>query len=109
VLVDSWGLGGGMENLVKQWAVAALTAVALSTAAAGAADEQPRAAEQQGPQPSSRGKRTVLHFDDDSIRGDITRPDGELVQAPRKVSESSLLRIRQSFMDRALAGAARGR
>jgi len=31
-----------------------------------------------------------------------------LVQAPRRVAEASLLRMRRSFIDRALAGAARG-
>ena len=34
--------------------------------------------------------------------------DGELVQAPRRVAEGSLLRMRRSFIDRALSGAARG-
>jgi hypothetical protein len=53
-------------------------------------------------------RRTVIHFGEDDIRGDITRPDGELVQAPRRMTESSLLRVRRSFVDRALSGAARG-
>jgi hypothetical protein len=47
-------------------------------------------------------RRTVLHFGEDDIRGDLTRPDGELVQAPRKVTQPSLLRVRKSFVDRAL-------
>jgi hypothetical protein len=51
---------------------------------------------------SAAKKRTVLHFGEDDIRGDITRPDGELVQAPRKAREDSLLRVRRSFADRAL-------
>ncbi len=55
-----------------------------------------------------RPKRTVLHFDDDSIRGSLTRPDGELVQAPRRVAEGSLVRLRRSFVDRALASVVRG-
>jgi hypothetical protein len=56
-----------------------------------------------------RPRRTILHFGEDDIRGDITRPDGELVQAPRKVAEPSLLRVRRSFVDRALAAPLRGR
>jgi len=59
-------------------------------------------------QPAARPRRTVIHFGEDDIRGDITRPDGELVQAPRRVAEGSLLRMRRSFIDRALSGAARG-
>jgi hypothetical protein len=56
----------------------------------------------------ARPRRTVLHFGEDDIRGALTRPDGELVQAPRKVTEGSLLRIRRSFVDRALSGVAHG-
>jgi len=58
---------------------------------------------------AQRPRRTILHFGEDDIRGDITRPDGELVQAPRKVVEPSLLRVRRSFVDRALAAPLRGR
>jgi hypothetical protein len=60
------------------------------------------------PQPQ-RPRRTVLHFGEDDIRGDITRPDGELVQAPRKAREESLLRVRRTFADRALAASLSGR
>jgi len=56
----------------------------------------------------ARPRRTVLHFGEDDIRGALTRPDGELVQAPRKVTEGSLLRMRRSFVDRALSGVAHG-
>lgn len=56
-----------------------------------------------------RQRRTILHFGEDDIRGDITRPDGELVQAPRKVDDQSLVRVRRSFLDRALAAPLRGR
>lgn len=85
-------------------AILAVTAAALL--AAGTA---------QGAEPSSRQpagqrpRRTILHFGEDDIRGDITRPDGELVQAPRKVSEPTLLRVRRSFVDRALAAPLQGR
>jgi hypothetical protein len=56
----------------------------------------------------AKPRRTVLHFGEDDIRGALTRPDGELVQAPRKVTEGSLLRMRRSFVDRALSGVANG-
>lgn len=67
------------------------------------------AAETEGTRPAARQKRTVLHFGEDDIRGGITRPDGELVQAPRKAHEDSLLRVRRSFADRALAAPLAGR
>jgi hypothetical protein len=72
-------------------------------ARAAEAEGKPAAAQQ------ARPRRTILHFGEDDIRGGITRPDGELVQAPRRVAETSLLRVRRSFIDRALAAPLRGR
>jgi hypothetical protein len=86
-----------------------LGAALLAFAAAGiapaarAAETAPR--REEAP---ARPRRTVLHFGEDDIRGALTRPDGELVQAPRKVTEGSLLRMRRSFVDRALSGVAHG-
>jgi hypothetical protein len=81
-------------------AVAAAAALCAGAAAAAAPAREPV------PQ---RPRRTILHFGEDDIRGDITRPDGELVQAPRKVAEPTLLRVRRSFVDRALAAPLQGR
>ncbi|MFN2548190.1 MAG: hypothetical protein ABR567_12205 [Myxococcales bacterium] len=79
-----------------------IAAVALATSAT--------AGDQAAARPSvQRPRRTILHFGEDDIRGDITRPDGELVQAPRKVADQSLLRVRRSFVDRALAAPLGGR
>jgi len=47
-------------------------------------------------------KNTVLDFDEDTIQGDLTRPDGELVDAKRRVSHSNLVRVRESFRDQVL-------
>ena len=83
-----------------------LGVVAAALAAAGTA----AAAEPSGKAPGGqRPRRTILHFGEEDIRGDITRPDGELVQAPRRVSEPTLLRVRRSFVDRALAAPLQGR
>ena len=93
--------------MVGRFLKAAALAAALGAAAQAQAEEagaQPPASAQQG-----KARRTVLHFGEDDIRGDLTRPDGELVQAPRKVDEHSLLRVRRSFVDRALAAPLRGR
>jgi len=72
---------------------------------------RPAAADEAGARSPAgqRPRRTILHFGEDDIRGDIIRPDGELVQAPRKVIEPSLLRVRRSFVDRALAAPLEGR
>jgi hypothetical protein len=83
----------------KVW-VAVLLAAGVS---AGAGAAEPLGSKEAPAKP----RRTVIHFGEDDIRGDITRPDGELVQAPRRMPESSLLRVRRSFVDRALSAAAR--
>jgi len=88
--------------MLSKIVVAAVAAAALATSAAVAAEPGERPLVQ-------RQRRTILHFGEDDIRGDITRPDGELVQAPRKVADESLLRIRRSFVDRALAAPLGGR
>jgi hypothetical protein len=86
-----------------------LALAAFLAAAGAAAEEGVKAPEPAKPeQPAEKPRRTVIHFGDEDIRGDVTRPDGELVQAPRRVSQQSLLRMRRSFIDRALGGAARG-
>jgi hypothetical protein len=90
----------------KAWAFVLVSAVAGAVLAADAPQAPPAA--QASDRAPARPRRTVIHFGEDDIRGDITRPDGELVQAPRRVSEGTLLRIRRSFIDRALSGAARG-
>jgi len=85
-----------------------LLAALLATGATAEEAVKAAPAEQRTDQPAARPRRTIIHFGEDDIRGDITRPDGELVQAPRRVAEGSLLRMRRSFIDRALSGAARG-
>ncbi len=81
-----------------------LAAAAAIAVCAGSAHAEGK----QGPKVESAKRRTVLHFGEDDIRGDLTRPDGELVQAPRKMAQPSLVRVRRSFVDRALAAPARG-
>jgi len=89
--------------MLKSVVIAAAAAAVVATGAAAA-----READNKQPVPQ-RPRRTILHFGEDDIRGDITRPDGELVQAPRKVAEPSMLRVRRSFVDRALAAPLQGR
>ncbi|HYZ90632.1 MAG TPA: hypothetical protein VE620_15155 [Myxococcales bacterium] len=90
----------------KLWAFVLASGVAGAALGADAPPAPPAA--QASDRAPARPRRTVIHFGEEDIRGDITRPDGELVQAPRRVSDGTLLRIRRSFIDRALSGAARG-
>jgi hypothetical protein len=89
--------------MARRFVQAALLAMVAAAVPAWAAGKEP--AREEAP---TKPRRTVLHFGEDDIRGALTRPDGELVQAPRKVTESSLLRMRRSFVDRALSGVAHG-
>jgi hypothetical protein len=42
--------------------------------------------------------KTVYDFEDDTVEGDLQRPDGELVDSIRKVKHSSLIEIRKDFI-----------
>jgi hypothetical protein len=45
-------------------------------------------------------KKTVINFDDDTIQGDLTRPDGEYVEARKRVEHSDLIRIREDWREK---------
>ncbi|HEY7726801.1 MAG TPA: adventurous gliding motility protein CglF [Anaeromyxobacteraceae bacterium] len=45
-------------------------------------------------------KRTVINFEDDTIQGDLTRPDGEYVEARKKVNHSNLIKVREEWKDK---------
>ncbi len=51
-------------------------------------------------------KKTVINFDDDTIQGDLTRPDGEYVEARKRVNHSNLIKIREEWRDKVKAAAA---
>jgi hypothetical protein len=49
---------------------------------------------QKGPQ--------SIDFEDDTIEGDLTKPDGEYVEARKKVQHSNLIRVREDFEDKVM-------
>ena len=51
-------------------------------------------------------KKTVINFDDDTIQGDLTRPDGEYVEARKRVQHSSLIKIREDWREKIKQAAA---
>ena len=51
-------------------------------------------------------KKTVINFDDDTIQGDLTRPDGEYVEARKRVNHSNLIKIREDWRDKVKQAAA---
>ncbi len=47
-------------------------------------------------------KQTEYSFEDDTIEGDLTKPDGEYVEARKKVQHSNLIKIRTEFKAKVL-------
>ena len=47
-------------------------------------------------------KKTVINFEDDTIQGDLTRPDGEYVEARKTVKHSNLIKIREDWHEKVL-------
>lgn len=47
-------------------------------------------------------KTTNIDFEDDTIEGDLTKPDGEYVEARKKVKHSNLIRVREDFEDKVM-------
>ena len=43
-------------------------------------------------------QKTVYDFDDDTVEGDLVRPDGEFVDSRRGAKHSSLIKIRENFI-----------
>ena len=47
-------------------------------------------------------KKTVVSFGDDTIDGDLTRPDGAYVESRKRVRHSNLIKIRDNFREKIL-------
>lgn len=47
-------------------------------------------------------KTQEINFEGDTIEGDLTRPDGEYVEARKRVKHSNLIRIRDEFKDKVM-------
>jgi hypothetical protein len=69
----------------------------LSVLPLAAVAQQPKAQ----PQPKVEyEKKTVINFEDDTIEGDLKRPDGEYVEARQKVDHSNLIKIREDWREK---------
>ncbi|PSM31990.1 adventurous gliding motility protein CglF [Haliangium sp. UPWRP_2] len=84
-------------------ALAVLMLVGLGSATA---QEQPAAgggaAPAAGAAPGAGGvsykQKTVYDFDDDTVEGDLVRPDGEMIDSTKRAKHSSLIKIRENFI-----------
>jgi len=50
-------------------------------------------------------KKTVYNFEDDTITGDLTRPDQEFLTGRKLAHHKSLIRIREDFKEKVLQSA----
>jgi len=74
--------------------------LAAAPLAVRAADPAPA---QGAPQPRVEyEKKTVINFEDDTIEGDLKRPDGEYVEARKRVDHSNLIKIRENWHDKVM-------
>ena len=63
----------------------------------------PLAQDKAAPKPTvTYEKRTEINFEDETIDGDLKRPDGEYVEARRKVSHSNLIRVREDWREKVM-------
>jgi hypothetical protein len=43
-------------------------------------------------------QKTTYDFDDDTVEGDLVRPDGEMIDSRHKAKHSSLIKMRENFI-----------
>jgi hypothetical protein len=88
-----------MRTLARHAAAALLVALALP--GAGRAQQAPPAGDRPEPRIEYE-KKTVINFEDDTIEGDLKRPDGEYVEARRRVDHSNLIKIREDWREKVM-------
>jgi len=78
--------------------------VVLAVSPAVAQDEGESAPRREagGGGKAQKGGSQSIDFEDDTIEGDLTKPDGEYVEARKKVQHSNLIRIREDFEDKVM-------
>lgn len=47
-------------------------------------------------------KKTIVSFEDDTLEGNLMKPDGEYLEARKRVRHSNLIRIRENFKEKIL-------
>jgi hypothetical protein len=95
-LIIRLALVGGITSL----ALAGVSgrALAADPPAEGAAAAAPAAGGGGDDANTTYKAKTVYDFEDDTVEGDLQRPDGELVSAQKKAEHSSLIEIRKDFI-----------
>jgi hypothetical protein len=84
----------------------AVVCLAISAFCGGSAQAEPRDGSRKTP-PALDGAaaRTHYEFDDDSVEGNLVRPDDSWIDSRRAAKHSSLIRMRTSFVPELLKSA----
>jgi hypothetical protein len=53
-------------------------------------------------QATKKTKDQTISFEDDTIQGDLSKPDGEFVETHKKAKHAALIRVREEFKDKVL-------
>src|SRR5262245_58826847 len=89
------------KPLIIGLALFGVTALAAAPTTAFAADDKAAPAAAAAPAGDDNVQykaKTVYDFEDDTVEGDLQRPDGELVSSQKKAEHSSLIEIRKDFI-----------
>ncbi len=104
-LADVMRNPGGGNRSEKVMRKLLMLCVVLAVSPAVAQDEgesAPRREAGGGGGKAQKGGSQSIDFEDDTIEGDLTKPDGEYVEARKKVQHSNLIRIREDFEDKVM-------
>ena len=104
-LADVMRNPGGGNRSEKVMRKLLMLCVVLAVTPAVAQDEEdsaPRREAGGGGAKGQKGGPQTIDFEDDTIEGDLTKPDGEYVEARKKVQHSNLIRIREDFEDKVM-------
>ena len=91
-----------MKTYLRALFVIALLLTPLSALAQEEEKESSDGSEVAGEPGVIYRKKTVVSFEDDTIDGDLTRPDGAYVESRKRVRHSNLIRIREDFREKIL-------
>ena len=102
-LADVMRNPGGGNRSEKVMRKLLMLCVVLAVTPAVAQDEEGSAPRREagGGAKGQKGPRTI-DFEDDTIEGDLTKPDGEYVEARKRVKHSNLIRIREDFEEKVM-------
>lgn len=87
-----WMLVGIMSLMIGAWAPAA------SVTAQAPKAKKPKSAVKVGNR--YYRKKTVISFGNDTIQGDLTRPDGEYIESRRNIKLGGLIQLREHWKKR---------